>query len=159
MLGKVVKESKKMALSFNPNKTDIMVISRKAIIPTCQLKVKQNVIKQVHKFKYLGSWITSDGKYETEIKSCIAQAKTAFQKMRSIFRSKNILQELTLKLSQCYIEPTLMYSCASWTLNSTMKRTIEATEMWFPCRMLRISLTEKKSNDEVWKWQNVDRAC
>ena len=87
LLDIVVNESEKMGLSLNPNKTETMVISRSANVPTCRIKIKHQEIKQVHAFKYLSSLITPDGKCEKEIKCRIAQAKTAFQKMKSMFTS------------------------------------------------------------------------
>ena len=52
-----------------------MVISKKAIAPSCKLQSRGQQIKLVKKFKYLGYMITSDGKCITEIKKRIATAK------------------------------------------------------------------------------------
>ena len=41
-------------------------------------------IKQVNWFSYLGSLITSDGKYDREIKRRIAVSREAFSKMKKI---------------------------------------------------------------------------
>ena len=77
-------ESEKMGLSLNAKKTETMVISKKTVIPQCKVNVNGSELKQVYKFKYLGAYITSDGRCNTEVKSRIAQAKTVFNKMRSI---------------------------------------------------------------------------
>ena len=42
-----------------------------------------------------------------------------------------------------------MYACETWTLNTDVKRRLEATEMWFLRRMLRIPWTARKSNKEI----------
>ena len=55
---------------------------------------------------------------------------------------------------QCYIEPTLMYGCEAWTVSKQMKARLEATEMWFLRRMLRIPSTAKKSNQSVLEESN-----
>ena len=47
-------------------------------------------VKQVEKFKYLGSTITSDGRNDAEIKIRIGMAKDAFQKMEKVIKNKNI---------------------------------------------------------------------
>ena len=54
-----------------------------------------------------------------------------------------------LKILQCYIEPILMYGCETWTINTQMQKKIEAVEIWFLRRMMKISWTERKSNDCV----------
>ena len=43
----------------------------------------------------------------------------------------------------------LLYGSESWTISSRMKRRLEAIEMWFYRRMLRISWTQHVSNYEV----------
>ena len=52
-------------------------------------------------------------------------------------------QDKELFLVTIYIEPTLMYGCESWTITKPMQEKIEAAEMWFLKRMLRIQCTEK----------------
>jgi len=44
-----------------------------------------------------------------------------------------------LRLLKCYVWSTLLYRCESWTVNQGMKSQLEATEMWFLRRMLRIA--------------------
>ena len=39
-------------------------------------------MEQASKFKYLGAWITEDGRSETEIKTRIGMAKDAFSKRK-----------------------------------------------------------------------------
>ena len=55
MLNIVVEESEKKGLSLNGLKTEAMVISRKGINTICSINVSGNPLKQVNKFKYLGT--------------------------------------------------------------------------------------------------------
>ncbi len=41
-------------------------------------------IEQVSKFKYLGAWITEDGRCKTEIRTRIGMAKDAFSKRKEL---------------------------------------------------------------------------
>ena len=50
---------------------------------------------------------------------------------------------------QCYIEPILLYGCESWSMTKQTSTSIEAMEMWFLRRMLRVSWTEKRTNLEI----------
>lgn len=99
----------------------------------------------------------SDGRSDSEIKSRIAQAKSTFQKMKSILTNKHLSIDTRKRVLQCYIEPILMYGCEAWTLNNQMKKKVEATEMWFYRRMLRISWTDRKTNVEVLKEADTKR--
>ena len=53
------------------------------------------------------------------------------------------------RVLQCYIDPILLYGCESWTMTKQTSTSIEAMEMWFLRRMLRVSWTEKITNLEI----------
>ena len=57
-----IEKSEEMGLTLNVKKTECMVISKKAIAPSCNLQSRGQQMKLVKKFKYLGYMITSDGK-------------------------------------------------------------------------------------------------
>jgi hypothetical protein len=42
----------------------------------------------VEYFKFLGSWVTNDTEFTSEIKSSISMAKTAFENKKILFTSK-----------------------------------------------------------------------
>ena len=67
------------------------------------------VLTQVHKFNYLGSLITFDGRCINEIKRSMAQAKASFQNMKSILTNKRLSLGVRKRVLQCYIEPILLY--------------------------------------------------
>ena len=75
LLDVVVRESELKGLSINCKKTECMVVSKKKDIPRCSLKVKDQIIKQVSAFNYLGSTITEDARSMKEIKRRIVLAK------------------------------------------------------------------------------------
>ena len=129
-----------MGLTLNVKKTECMVISKKAIAPSCNLQNRGHQTKLEKKFKYLGYMITSDGKCITEIKKRTATVKDAFQKLSLILKNRNI--SMTTKF-RTYVWSTLTYGCECWTITGDIEKKIEAAEMWFIRRMLRISWTEK----------------
>ena len=116
-----------------------MVISRKGINPVCSINIHGNPLKQVNKFKYLGTILTSDGKSQTEIRSRIGQAEISFLKMKNILTNRSLSMKVRKRVLSYYIEPILMYGCEAWTMNKTIKKFIEATEIWF-YRILRIPM-------------------
>jgi ribosomal silencing factor RsfS len=81
----VNEESKKKGLGLNQKKTEGMVISKKDIQQTCKIEVEETTLTQVKSFKYMGTTITADGKSNTQVKNRVAQAKTAFHKMKKRF--------------------------------------------------------------------------
>uniref|UniRef100_A0A3P8SDM0 Reverse transcriptase domain-containing protein n=1 Tax=Amphiprion percula TaxID=161767 RepID=A0A3P8SDM0_AMPPE len=106
-------ESQKLGLYLNKKKTEVMVILKKNIIPTCSIELDQETQKQVHHFKHLGSWMTSDRSCETDIRCRVAMARTAFMKMKNILTNENIVIGICMRTLSCYILPVLIYGCES----------------------------------------------
>ena len=71
--------------------------------------------------------------------------------------SSNISMSTRQRILNCYIWSILMYGCETWSISSVMRKRLEAAEMWFLRRMLKISWTEKISNERVLTIANVKR--
>jgi hypothetical protein len=67
-----------------------MSISKNKSLPTCNVYINGEPIKQVDRFNYLGSTITSDGRCDEDIKKRIALSKQAFQKMSPVLKNRAI---------------------------------------------------------------------
>ncbi|GFO14452.1 RNA-directed DNA polymerase from mobile element jockey [Plakobranchus ocellatus] len=52
----------------------------------------------------------------------------------------------------------IMYGCEAWTISKQIQNKLEATEMWFLRRMLRIPWTAKKTNERVLNEANKRRS-
>jgi len=81
-----------------------------------------------------------------------------FQKMKSILSNTQLSIDTQKRTLQCYIEPILMYGCEAWTINKQIEKKLEAVEMWFLRRMLRIPWTARKTNQEVLKEAVTERS-
>lgn len=114
-------------------------------------------LKQVNSFKYLGTVITSDGRCTTEVRCRIGQAKIAFQRLRSILCNKHISIEIRKQILQLYVTQILYYGSEAWTINNKTEKQLEAVEMWFLRRMLKISWTDKISNENLFIKTNERR--
>ena len=157
MLNVVVTESEGKGLSINCKKTECMVISKKKEAPKCHIKIRDNTIKQVSAFNYLGSTITDDSRSTREIKRRIALAKSAFSKLEKILRNRTLRMETRLRVLNCYIYPVLMYGSEAWSITSDMRKRLESCEMWFLRRMMRIPWTDRVTNEEVLRRAGVER--
>ena len=157
MLNVVTKESERLGLKKNCEKTYVMAASKKVQAPVCSMTVNSVQIKQVDYFKYLGSWITSDGRSDRDIRCRIGQAKQAFMDMRTLLCTKIIGLGVRKRLLKCYIWSVLLYGCESWTISKGMEQKLMAAEMWFWRRMMRISWTDKLNNEAVLEKVGVER--
>nr|BDT61653.1 MAG: reverse transcriptase [Marsupenaeus japonicus endogenous nimavirus] len=135
----ITRESERVGSEIKSQKSCVMVTSKKALIPECCVMVNGIQIEQVNSFKYLGSWITSDGRSDTDIKYRIDLAKKAFMDMKNILCAHNIKIENRKYLFNYYIRPILLYGCESWTITKNMEKRLEAVEVWFWRNMINIT--------------------
>ena len=61
-----------------------------------------SIIEQVSKFKYLGAWITQDGRREAEIKTGVGMAKEVFSKMNELL-TRAMCKEVKKKMVKTVI--------------------------------------------------------
>ena len=149
--------SEEKGLTINVDKTEVMVISKKTQVPRCDIRVNDKTMKQVRRFCYLGSYITEDGRCTEEIKRRICEAKKAFQKMRNIITNSHLSIKTRQRAIKTYVWSVLLYGSESWTLSKQMEKRLEAFEMWCWRRLLKISWTERISNEEVLRRMGVER--
>ena len=145
----LVQSSGEKGLKLNISKTKVMVISKGNENPRANISVGGEVLGQVERYKYLGSIVTQDGRCVEEIKTRVAIAKNAFNKIQTLMTNRSISLSLRKRFMKAYVWSTLMYGCEAWTITKEMERKIEATELWLCRRMLKISWTERVSNERV----------
>ena len=127
-----------------------MVVSRKDS-PKCELETGDIKIKQVKKFSYLGSMLTEDGNCDTEIQRRFGIAKGAFQKLSKVLTNRTMTIKTRKRVLDCYLMTNLLYASECWTISAHMRSKLEAAEMWFYRRMLKIPWTDHVTNEEVLK--------
>ena len=96
-----------------------------------QSEVKDQIIKQVSAFNYLGSTITEDARCMKEIKRRIVLAKSAFSKLNNILRNTSLSMRTRMRVLNCYIYLVLLYGSETWSITSDMRKHLESCEMWF----------------------------
>ena len=71
------------------------------------------------------------------------------KKQRHYFANKGLS-------SQSYVFPVVKYGCQSWTAKKAEHRRIDAFELWFWRRLLRVPWTTRRSKQEVLKEINPE---
>ena len=66
--------------------------------------------------------------------------------------------ETRKQVMRTYVKSVLCYGSETWTINKNVKRQLEATEMWFLRRMLKVPWTAKISNEVILQQANVERS-
>ena len=84
-------------------------------------------------------------------------ARTTFTNMRTLLSCRGINLKTILRALKCYIWPTLFYGAETWTITKSLLSRLDAFEMWIYRRLLKISWTEKITNEEVLRRMGTGR--
>ena len=136
-------------------KTEFMVCSND--FENSNIKMDDNALKQVSKFKYLGSIITEDRKNQEYIIQRIKEAKVMFNNKKQLLCSNNLSLEMKKKLIKSCIWSVALYGSETWTLGKNEERITNAFETWRWRRMLKIKWTDRITNDEVFQRAKEER--
>ena len=153
----VVRESENKGLYLNGSKSFTMVFSKSTVIPTCNIAMHGTSLEQVNSSIYLGSMFTSHGRYVQDVRRRIGTAKSAFTSVGKVLKSRVIKLQLRIRVLKRTVWSTLLDGSETWTLTSDLMKQLEATDMWFLRRMLRISYKDRVTNEKVLRRANVDR--
>ena len=143
---KVKQESEKAGLKLNIQITKIMASG-----PITSWQIDGETMGTVTDFIFLGSKITADGDYSHEIKRCLLLGKKAMTNLDSIFKSRDITLLTKVRLVKAMVFPTVMYGCESWTIKKAEHRRIDAFELCYWRRLLRVPRTTRRFNQSMRK--------
>ena len=93
-----------------------------------------------------GSKITADGDCNHEIKRCLLLGRKAMTNLNSILKSRGITLSTKVSLVKAMVFPVEMYECESWTIKKAEHQRIDAFELWYWRRLLRVPWTARRSN-------------
>ena len=71
--------------------------------------------------------------------------------LNSILKSRYITLPKKVRLVKAVVFPVVMYGCESWAIKKAECRRIDAFELWYWRRLLRVSWTARRSNQSVLK--------
>ena len=98
-----------------------------------------------------GSKITADGDCSHEIKRCLLLGRKTMTNLDSIFKSRDITLSTKIHLVKAMILPVVMYGCESWTVKKAELQRIDAFQLWYWRKLLRVPWTARRSNQSILK--------
>ena len=66
-----------------------------------------------------------------------------------ILKCRDITLPTNVHLVKAMVFPVVMYGCKSWTIKKTEHRRIDAFELWYWRRLLRVPWTARRSNQSI----------
>ena len=141
-----VKESEKVGLKLNIQKTKIMASG-----PITSWQIDGETVETVTDFIFWGSKITADGDCSHEIKRHLLLGRKAITNLDGILKSRDITLPTKVRLVKAMVFPVVTYGCETWTLKKAEHQRIDAFELWYWKRFLRVPWTARRSNQSILK--------
>ena len=111
LLLKVKKESEKVGLKLNIQKTKIMACG-----PITSRQIDGETVETVIDFIFLGSKITANGDCNHEIKRHLLLGRKVMTNLDSILKSRDTTLSSKIHLVKAMVFPVVMYGCESWPI-------------------------------------------
>ena len=141
---KVKQESEKAGLKLNIQRTKIMVSG-----PIISWKIDGETMETVTDFILGGPKITADGDCSHEIKRCLLLGRKAMTNQDSILKSRDITLPTKDWIVKAMVFPVVMYGCESWTIKKAEHHRIDAFELLYWRRLLRVPWAARRSNQSI----------
>ena len=98
-----------------------------------------------------GSKINADGGCSHEIKRRLLLGRKVMTNLDSILKSRDITLSTKVRLAKAMVFPVVMYECESWTVRKAEHRRIDAFELWYWRRLMRVPWTARRANQSILK--------
>ena len=98
---------------------------------------------------FLGSKITAGGDCSHDIKKRLLLERKVMTNLDSILKNRDITLPTKDHLIKAVVFPVVMYGCESWTIKKAKHQRIDAFELWYWRRLLRVPWTTRRSNQSI----------
>ena len=115
------------------------------------MAIDGETLETVADFIFGGSKITADGGCSHEIKRRLLLGRKIMTNLDSILKSIDITLPTKVHLVKAIGFPVVMYRSESWTIKKAECRRIDAFELWYWRRLLRIPWTARRFNQSILK--------
>ena len=82
--------------------------------------------------------------------------KKATRNLGSVLKSRDITLPTKVHIVKTMFFPVLMYGCKSWTIKKAEHQRIDAFELRYCRRLLRVPWTARRSNQSILKDMNAE---
>ena len=100
---------------------------------------------------WVGSKNTADADCSHEIKRCLLLGRKVMTNLDSILKNRDITLPTKVRLVKAMVFPVVMYGCECWAIKTAEGRRIDAFELWYWRRLLRVPWTARIPNQSILK--------
>ena len=137
---------KKSGLKCSVQKIKIM-----ASDPVTSWQIDGETMQAVTDFIFLGLKITADSDCSHEMNRHLLLGRKAMTNLDSVLKSRDITLPTKVHLVKDMVFPVVMYGCENWTIKKTEHQRIDAFELWWWRRLLRVPWIARRSNQSILK--------
>ena len=143
---KVKEENEKVGLKLNIQKTKIMASG-----PIRSWQIDGETMETVTDFILGGSKIIAGSDCSHEIKRRLLLGRKVMTNLDSMLKSRDITLPAKVHLVKAMVFAVVMYRCECWTIKKAEHQRIDAFELRFWRRLLRVPWTARRSNQSILK--------
>ena len=123
----------------------------KASSPISSWQIEGGKVEAVTDFVFLGSKITVDCDCSHEIQRHLLLEGKTMTNLHSVLKSQDITLPTKVHIVKAMVCPIVMYGCESWIIKKAERQRIDAFELWFWRRLLRVPWSARRSNQSILK--------
>ena len=79
----------------------------------------------------------------------LKDACSSEEKLDSILKSRDVTLPAKVRLVKAMVFPVVMYGCEGWTIKKGEHRRIDAFELWYWRKLLRVPWTARRSKQSI----------
>ena len=147
MIERIEVQCNRYKMKINTEKTKSMKIGRHTEV--IDLRIGDNTIEQVDKFKYLGVNFTSQGGTEKIVQERLSLGYKSFGRLIKIWKDRNISLKLKIKLLKSIVIPTALYGAETWIIRKKEEQKILAFKNRYLRRICNISWMDRIPNEII----------
>ena len=117
--------------------------------PNTSWQIDGETMETVRDCIFFRPQISANSDCSHEIKRCLLLGRKAVTNLDSRLKSRDITLPTKVYLIQAMVFPVVMYGRESWTIKKAECQRIDAFELWFWKRLLRIPWRAKRSNQSI----------
>ena len=117
--------------------------------PITSWQIDGEIMETVRDFILGGSKITADGDCSHEVKRCLLLGRKAMANLDSILKSRDVTLPTKVHLVKAMAFPVVMYE--SWTIKTAVHQRMDAFELWYCRKLMRVAWTVRRSNLSILK--------